>query len=409
MQNTAVTRRRKRGYAIFAVLLMLWAAALMALALTVMPDAYWYSYFSVDYTLGFVRRGLAGEFLGLFPREHYFVGLGVLRWLPTVFFVLALGSLAWSVAIKSGRSERRLMMALLIPVLPFGLAFGLFSARTDLFGATALVAFALALKTVKTNRSAVIASAVYGLATAGLTLIHEAIPFLFGLGAMVALTVFARRLDGRGFRTCAALALVPGVLTALAVAVLGKGGVSAQLCQLVPHGPTNHPLAGKPTAGQLLRGFHYYVDYHDWLCRNILPLFDQSLGDAVRFVGSIGVARLAASTACGIGVLVVTVLAISHVSGVPYERFRRLLLERPVALMIGFGLTLPIFMTGVDWVRWWVIIAFDIGIVFMLYASGQPEADRQPTRRTLIIFAVGAALLALLPVGIVPGFAPVPM
>jgi hypothetical protein len=410
MPSTAVSHGHRRGYVILGVLLVLWVAVLMAIALTVIPDGYWYSYYSVDYTLGFVRRGLAGEFVGVFPRERYFDGLRVLRWFPTVFFSLGLAAVAWTVAIRSGRSERRLMMALLIPVLPFGFAFGLFSARPDLFGAAALAGFAVALTTAATARSVVVASVVYGLAIAVLTLAHEAIPFLFGLGAIAALTVFARQFGEKVFRVSAAIALAPGLMTALVVAALGRRGHSAQLCQLVPHGPTNHPLAGKPTVGQLLRGFHYYVDYHDWVCRAILPLFDQSLGDAARFVGSLGVGALAASTAFGVGVLAIAILAISHVSGVPFGRFRKLLQERPVGLVIGFALVLPVFVTGVDWIRWWVIIAFDIGIVFLLYAAGQPEADRPATRRTLTVFAIGAVLLAVFPVGIIPGFgAPVPM
>jgi hypothetical protein len=36
--------------------------------------------------------------------------------------------------------------------------------------------------------------------------------------------------------------------------------------------------------------------------------------------------------------------------------------------------------------------------------------DDAPTRRTLVVFAVGAILLAVIPIGIIPGFgAPVPM
>lgn len=46
----------------------------------------------------------------------------------------------------------------------------------------------------------------------------------------------------------------------------------------------------------------------------------------------------------------------------------------------------------------------------MLYTRDQPEIDEPPTRRTLIVFAVGAVLLAVIPIRIIPGFgAPVPM
>jgi len=57
-----------------------------------------------------------------------------------------------------------------------------------------------------------------------------------------------------------------------------------------------------------------------------------------------------------------------------------------------------------------VMITFDIGIVFLLFASSEQESDLPPTRRTRIVFACGAILLAVLPLGIIPVFgAPVPM
>ncbi|KDE97455.1 hypothetical protein Y900_000545 [Mycolicibacterium aromaticivorans JS19b1 = JCM 16368] len=410
MPSAAVDTGSRRGFFItFTALLLFWAAVLVTLAITVVPDGYWYSYFAIDYSVGFIRRGLAGEMLDLFGAAHYFGGLAVLRWIPTVAFVLGLAGVAWSVAVRSGRSQRRRLTALLIPVLPFGFAFALFSARTDLLGGAALALFAVLLTRVAT-RATVMASAVFGLTLAVLTLIHEATPFLFGLGVLSALTVLARHLDAKAFWTSVVAALGPPVLVALALAAFGRQKVSPQLCQLVQHGPMNHPLAGKPTIGQLLSGFHYYVDYHDWFCRAFLPLFDMTFGEGVRFVGSIGVVALAGSTVYGLATLLIGMLAISHVAGVPVRRFTAILRGRPLAMLVGIVMILPVFATGVDWVRWWVIIAFDLGVVFLLYTRNQPEIDEPPTRRTLIVFAVGAILLAVIPIGIIPGFgAPVPM
>ena len=411
MPSSVVNTGGRRGFFItFTVLLAVWAAVLLTIAITLIPDGYWYSYFVIDYTTGFIRRGLAGEILGLFGPQHYFGGLVVLRWIPTAFFVLGLAAVAWSVAVTSGRSQRRRLLALLIPVLPFGFAFALFSARTDLLGGAALVAFAVVLTRVTTARATVISSAIYGLVLAVLTLIHEATPFLFGLGVLAALIVLADRLDAKAFRAAVVLALGPGLVVALALAAFGRKKVSGQLCEQVQHGMMNHPLAGKPTVSQLLHGFHYYVDYHDWFCRAFLPLFDMSLVEGLRFVGSIGVVALAGSTVYGIVALAISMVAIGHVSGVPVRRFGAILRGRPLALLIGLVMILPVFATGVDWIRWWVIIAFDLGVVFLLYTRNQPEIDEPPTRRTLVVFAVGAILLAVIPIGIIPGFgAPVPM
>jgi hypothetical protein len=253
MTDTSISPRRRRGYVLAAVLLAVWAGALLAIAVTVMPDLYWYSYFAVDYSVGFIRRGLAGELLGLFGPAHYFTGLRVLRWLPTAVFVAGLAAVAWTV--RPRRSERRLLLALLIPVLPFGFAFGVFSARTDLLGATALAVFACVLTRLSSSRSVLIASALYGAITAVLTLIHEATPFLFGLGSIAALAVLAREIPTRTFQLGSVLAVGPSLLTGLAVAALGRRGLSGQLCQLVPHGPANHPLAGQPTVGSCCAAF----------------------------------------------------------------------------------------------------------------------------------------------------------
>jgi hypothetical protein len=393
----------------FRLLLVVWAILLMAFAVTVVPDAYWYSYYSVDYTMGFVRRGLAGELVGLFPDNHYFAALRVLRWFPTAFLAIGLAVLARVVAVGSGRSERRRLLALLTPVLPFGFAFGLFSARPDLFGATALIGFALAVQAAGSARSVVMTSAVFGGILAVLTLMHEAIPLLFGFGALVALSVLAHDRSERTLRLSAMLAIAPGLLTTLAIALLGRRGISPQLCALVPRGPIHHPLAGNPTLGAVLSGSRFEVDYHDWVCRNITPLYDQTIGDAVNFVASLGVIPLAASTALGIALLALTILSLSHVSGVPFSRMRSMLRRRSGWVLSGLALFVPIFLTGADWTRWWVMITFDVGVVFALFASGEKESAEPLTLSTRTILFVVALVLAA-PLGGIPGLGlPVPM
>lgn len=410
VDSTSVSRSRRRFYMVIGLLIALWAAGLMAIALTFIPDLYWFSYYAVDYRMGFVRRGLAGELATMFGDDRYFSGLRVLRWAPTIFYVAGLALIAWVVAKRSGNSERRIMLALLIPVLPFGFAFALFSARPDLFGAAAFLGFAAALKCSDKDRSVVIASAAYGALTAVFTLTHEATPLLFALGVLAALAVLARHRPEKILRVCAVLALLPGLLTTLAVALLGRRGIGGELCQTTPRGTVNWPASGKPSVGEILQGYRFEVDYREWICRNITPLYDQGFGDAARYVADIGPFLLIAASLIGIAVCATAILAISHVSGVPFSRMRALLSGRMLWIVFGIACIIPIFVTGVDWIRWWVAIALDIGIVFLLFASGEPEVDKPPTRRTLTTFAVGAALLALFPLGILPGFgAPVPM
>ncbi|MCE9514689.1 MAG: hypothetical protein K8R24_01885 [Mycobacterium sp.] len=410
MTSPVISRDRRRLYVVLAAVLALWAAALVALNLTLVPDTYWYSYYAIDYTVGFVRRGLAGELVGLLPGDDQFSEQRVGRWVSSGAFFIALAGLAWWIAVRSGRSERRLQIALLIVVLPFGFGFGLLQAGSTLFGGTALIVFGIAVARARSDRAVLVASAIFGVVTAVLVLVHEAIPFLFGLGVIAVLVVLANQLEQKARWAGYAMALGPGLVAALIVALLGRHGVSEELCALVPHAQVNNPLAGKPTIGQLLSGFRYYDDYHDWTCRNITPFYDRDFLDGIRYVGRLGAAGMIVNTVYGVGVLVITILAISWVSGVPPRRMWMLLRQQWIAVLIGFCLTVPVFMTGVDWVRWWVTISLNIGIVYLLYASSQPEVDTPPTQRSTRAFVVSVIALALIPVGIVPAFlAPLPI
>ena len=68
-------------YVGIAVAIAIWSAAVLCFAINIVPlDVYWMSYYAVDYTFGFVRRGLAGELVGLVPGHYFAVSLG-LRWL----------------------------------------------------------------------------------------------------------------------------------------------------------------------------------------------------------------------------------------------------------------------------------------------------------------------------------------
>lgn len=401
---------RRRLYAIITALLALWAAALVTLNLTVIPSTYWYSYFAVDYSLGFVRRGLAGELVGLIPGDDHFFKQQVGRWLSSGSYIVALAVLAWWTAVQSGRSERRIQIALLIVILPFGFAFGLLQPGSTLFGGTALILFGVAVAGAKSNRSVLMASAIFGAVTAVLVLVHEAIPFLFGLGVISILVVLAHQLSRNARLVCYFLALGPGLLTALVVVAAGRHGVSQELCALIPHAQVSNPLAGKPTLGQLLSGFTYYDDYHDWACRNITPFFDRNFFDGMRYVGRLGGVGMLVNTAYGIGVFVISMLSIGWVSGVRLRPMWMLLHQQWGAVAIGFCLTAPVFMTGIDWVRWWVTISLNIGIVYILFASRQPEIDTPPTRDSTRAFLLTDIALALIPVGIVPAFmAPLPI
>ena len=410
MTSAVASRRHTRLYIVIAVLLAVWALILLALNLTVIPDTYWYSYYAIDYTVGFVRRGLAGELVGLLPGDDVFLKQRIGRWVSSGAFWIALGVLAWWMAVRSGRSERRVQLALLIVVVPFGYAFGLLQAGATLFGATAVIFFGLFVASATSSRAVFAASAVFGLVGIPLVLVHEAIPLLFGLGVIAVVVVLANQLDRKGVWAACALALGPPMVAALLVAALGMHGVGEQLCALIPHAQVNNPLAGKPTLGELLSGFRYYDDYHDWACRNITPFYDRDFMAGIRYVGRLGAAGMIVNTVFGIGVLAITIGVIAVVSGVSPRRLWELLRREWLLVTFGVILAVPVFMTGVDWVRWWVSLSLDIGIAYLLYVSRQPEVDTPPTDRSRRAFVLIVIALALVPVGIVPAFlAPLPI
>jgi hypothetical protein len=401
--------RRRWVYRAVAIGLLVWAAALLYIAVAVIrQDLYWFSYYAVDYTFGFVRRGLAGKIVGFFGHGHYFAANFALRWASTVAYLLGLAALMWVVLARTGRSERGIMLALLIPVLPFGYAFALYSVRPDLFGAAALIGYGILLLYLRSSGSTVVCSAIYGVLTAVLSLLHEAIGLEFALGAILGVIVLARDRPRGVQRLCMLLAVGPGFASALVIAAWGRHGIASKLCSQVPHRMIENPLATKRSLPEvrdfLLHGRRVQADYHEWVCRNILPNYDYSIGKAVKIVADIGLSALLTSTVVGVLALAGTAYFIGYFSGVPFSGFVGLLRGRLIWPVVGAAVMLAVFMTGFDWVRWWVIVTFGIAVVYILYASDRPELRREPPVRTVRVFVGVVIAAALLPIGTIPGF-----
>jgi hypothetical protein len=387
LQSNKPTTRITFAYRIVGLLVLLYIAAGIAFASVYEPNLQFFAYYTVNYDQGFVRRGLAGEILGLFPADHYFTGLLILRWLVPAVFGASIAAVAGTMALRFGRSERRLMLALLIPMLPLGIAHAVVLPTPDLIGEAALAVFAVVLAAPKTDRSLLVASGIYGMTTAVLTLIHEAVPFLQALGAILAIVALTHA-STKIQRLSAVFAVAPGLFTAAAIAMLRRRDVSPQ-CDRLPH----RILAWSP--GQSLSGHHTYTDFHDWTCRFIIVTSKKT-----PFIGPnpIGWTPFIESTIAGIVILVLTVVLIGKISSVPFVQFRRAVAGRLSWVTLAALLLLPVFATSADWARWWVAISFDVGLVYLLYASRQPKSTRAPTRRTRISFAVAIVSLALIPI-----------
>jgi hypothetical protein len=386
-----ITPRGKAVYTVVGLVLLLYMAFWVALAALFEPNLQFYAYYAVNYDQGFVRRGLAGELLGLFPADLYFTGLLVLRWLVPALFVIGIAVVARTVAVRFGRSERRLLLALLIPMLPFGFARAVVVPTPDLLAAAALAVFAAALVMVAKDRSLLGASATYGATAAVLTLIHEAIPFLQALGAVLAIVVLAPN-SVRTQRLSVFLAVGPGLAVAAAAALFGRVDASAQ-CARLPHRAVDFPITLTPQ--QVLDGEHAYTDYHDWMCRFVTVT---TRNNPLEGFTEVGLVPWIGSMVAGIALLTVTIVVIKAISGVPFGRFREALHGWRWWVAAAALLVLPVFATTSDWTRWWVAISFDVALVYLLYASRRPESARPATGRTRAFFAVSVLLLALVPI-----------
>ncbi|MCX2933917.1 hypothetical protein ORI20_26965 [Mycobacterium sp. CVI_P3] len=388
-----MTTRRRFVYAIVGMSLLLYTIIWVAFASVFEPNLQFFSYYAINYDQGFIRRGLAGEVLDLFPRDLYFTGLALLRWLVPALFVASIAAAAWTAAARFGRSERRLMLALIFPMLPFGIARAVLVPTPDLLGEAALAVFAIVLVSTKRDGSVVIASVIYGITTAVLTLIHEAIPFLQALGAVLAIAILAPG-STKMRRTSLLVAVTPSLVAALAIALLGRRDASPQ-CARLPHRAIDFPIALSPD--QVLRGEHAYTDYHEWTCRFISvttrnsPLGGLSQTGWTPWVGAMLV---------GFAIFAVTVLFIRGISSVSLADFRQVLNGWFVWITLAVILLLPVFATTSDWPRWWVAISFDVAVVYVLYASRRSESSCPATRRTRFFFAAAMVFLALVPIAV---------
>jgi hypothetical protein len=400
-------RRRALLYSCVAAGILLWAAAIVYVAAAVLPaDPYLISYYAADYTFGFVRRGLAGAIVGTVSGESFFDNARAMRWLLTALYLFSLAALVL-VLMRGCRSERKTMLALLIPVLPFGVPYAVYSARPDLLGAAALVGLSLSLTFVRGPRSAAGCCGLYGLLIAVMAFMHEGIALEFGLGAILAILLLPRDLTPPSQRLCAALALCPGLLSALIVAVFARHDVSERLCSRVPHELLENPLAAVSSFPQLkeyiFSGHQTTTDYHDWVCSWYLRTYDYSIADGVKEVAAVGAPGLLSSFLLGMIVIAVSLGGVRYISGVPFEEFVSRLRPRLAWPSFGLALMIPVFATGFDCTRWLLIIAFNIVIVYVLYARSRSEMNEAPTPRAVRMFVLAVLAFALIPLGLVPG------
>lgn len=404
MTNAGLADKGARTYLLVSVWLVVAAIIHLFVVLVAYPSAiYWLSYYVPNYEFGFVRRGLGGEIIRMLPDGYYFTAVYTMLGASVVVWLIALGVLMWRILSGQPGRERRVMLALLVPVLPFSLTYALYSPHPELFGMAALVALGLFLTNTRTARPRLIACALYGSAIAALAFVHEAIPLQLALGAVLAIVVLPRDMSPALQRICLMLAVVPGIVAVLLAAGLGRKQVGSLLCEQIPHRMIENPYAASTSVQKTLDYMFGRVesksDYHDWMCRYATPILESNFSDGVQMVAQFGVLPLLASFIVGLLYFVGTTWAIQFFSGVPVTTFLRELRGNYVLAVLALALMVPVFMTAVDWTRWWILITFDVAVVYIMYAASRPEIAKPASRSEARIFVWVVALLAIVPTG----------
>ena len=400
------TRRTKIYYTV-AIGLVIWGVGYLLVMSTVIASAiFWLSYYAVDYSTGFVRRGLAGAIVSAFPAQYYFPVSYALMWGSVAFYGLGLAVLMWRILQRGQRSERRVLISLLIPVLPFALTVAVYGPRPELYAAGCLLIFATSLTRVTTSRGALLCAAAFGLAIAALALFHEAIPLEFALGAVLAIAVLGVNLQPVARALCMSLAVLPGLASTGAVVAFGRRDVTSALCARIPHGPVRDPwkVPGDRVTDYILGRYDSFSDYHDWVCERVIPFFGANFSAGVHSVLKQGLPVLLGSFLHGLIMCAGTLWLIQFFTRVSGPDFIRHIRGGLWPAVVAASLMVPVFASGADWIRWWTVILINIAGIYLLFASGRKEIETAVSSRDFKWFIAVTVLLACIPLSAVSAY-----
>ncbi|BBY57406.1 hypothetical protein MSAR_05420 [Mycolicibacterium sarraceniae] len=369
------------------------------LTLALYPTAvYWMTYYVPNYAFGFLRRGLGGEIIRMLPDAAYFPALHTMVWAPVVVWLAALAALIRLILSSGEKSARRAMLALLVPVLPFAFSYAVYTPRPELYAMSALVMLGIALTQLQSDRSKLIVSAVYGVTIAVLALLHEGIPLEVALGALLAISVLPAQLASGLRRLCATAAVAPGLGAILAIAAFSRNDVGTQVCEQIPHKQIEDPFPSDHMA-YLAGRTAIKTDFHDWVCNFERTIVDARVTDGLHKVGTFGAGPLLASFVVGLLYFAVSIWAIQSISGVRFSALLREFHGKLTAPILGLAAMVPLFITAVDWTRWWVLITFNVALVYILYSITRPEIDQPTTRCHVRISLCVIVAFAVIPTG----------
>lgn len=400
------TPRARLYYIALIGLALCFAVYIYFLTRILRSDIYWLSYYAANYHDGFVRRGLGGQIIAFFPEKYYFPVAYTLMWGSVVTYCGALALVARQILFGGTKSERRLIVALMLPAMPFAVIFAICGPRPELFAVAALLVFGTVLTRLETSRAVIATSALYGLVIAILAFIHEVIPIELAAGAVLAITVLTPWARPAIRRWGMLVAVGPGLLSTAIIGLFGRKKYGAQLCEQVPHRKMQNPFGvpAEKVADYMFGRYESPSDYHDWVCHNIGPYFDASLSAWLKTVMNLGPQVLVAGFIHGLVVFILTLCLIRYFTGVRWTDFRAAISDGIGLPLLALSMMIPVFATATDWIRWWTIILVNVASVYLIFAAGRPEMEKVVSGRQVKVFVVVLILMTCLPVSAGPSY-----
>lgn len=305
----------------------------------------------ISYAHGFIRRGLPGAVLALFgtPSAH---GAAILFWLLTALAYAAVAVTALLLVLVVRGRSRRLELTAIVLACPFALvAAGIYIGRYDAIALVLLVAIAWLGARGPDRLPTALAVGVLALAVVLSTLSEELVfPFFVPVVLVFAACTLApatssvrRRLTSPPVLACTALALVPGLVVAV-----------ASYSSRIPAGVIAN---AQRAAGEHLGAY------------DAATALGWSLGQEWDYIRPFGLENIVLGTAIWLVIFALTLLAIDAVIGP---------LGRAYWLSGAFcGLyACSLSAIGVDWRRWWLLAFTAQMATTVLLLSGRAAPAR---------------------------------
>jgi hypothetical protein len=324
-------------------------------------------WFHLDYSDGFVRRGLPGELLRLVWAPTP-VSVEVVGWLISLAGVVAVVFIALRIGSLAQRPDAMLVATALVVITPLGITTIIRDpGRADNIGMAAIAA--LLLVATRRRPSPAVAVGVAAFATAIAVASQEfLIIFLTpAVGASIYITVRAQHPGGNGFgKRCAkliSLALFPAVVLAVASAATKPSAAYLTNLEHRSHSEQEHGAVWE--LGQSLRGVLGWV------------LEIRGLGAII------------ATTVIWLFIYLTTVVAIRIVVGRLGTWYW--LSAAYFALMAGIS------VVALDVRRWWTLgLVGHLAVTAILGSHDRPAEETSPQVRRIATYAVPLAFLVLL-------------